>query len=226
DAGEVSFKTDTTGIENKAYYYFDSHGRSYKFYDWFFKVRDRFQSTVDTEKFQPYWFTRNTYEGGYEVNIRYDFDFENGTLISTIENSDEPMSIEKLKLDSCTFDVLTAIYYARNINYDLYKAGDTIPVKFIIDGEFYELYIRLLGKEMIKNRNGKKYSCIKLSALLVEGTMFKGGEDLFVWVTDDKNRIPVMVEAKILIGSVKAYLTGYEGLKYDLEAVILDQEKN
>ena len=42
--------------------------------------------------------------------------------------------------------------------------------------------------------------------MLVKGTIFKGGEDLLVWVTDDNKRVPVLVEAKILVGSVKAIL--------------------
>ena len=50
--------------------------------------------------------------------------------------------------------------------------------------------------------------------------MFKGGEDLFVWVTDDQNRIPVLVEAKILVGSVKAMLAGSSGLRNPVTAKI------
>ncbi|NJK87753.1 MAG: DUF3108 domain-containing protein [Bacteroidales bacterium] len=75
------------------------------------------------------------------------------------------------------------------------------------------MFIRYLGKETIETKEGIKYNCIKFSSLLVEGTIFKGGEDLIVWVTDDKNRVPVLVQAKILVGSVKAYLTGTEGLR-------------
>ena len=219
NAGEVYFKTDTTIINGKTYFYFDSFGKSYKFYDWFFKVKDRYHSVVDPVTFHPLWFTRNTYEGGFQVNNRYDFDFDKGKVISSIEHSDKPLTVDTLNLDSCIFDVLSAVYYARNINFSKYKPGDKIPIDFIIDGEFYELYIRYLGKETIKNRDGKQYNCIKFSAMLVEGTLFKGGEDLYVWVSNDKNKIPIFVEAKILIGSVKAYLTEYEGLKYKLNSL-------
>lgn len=219
NAGEVYFKTDTTIINGKTYFYFDSFGKSYKFYDWFFKVRDRYQSVVDPTTFHPLWFKRNTYEGGFQVNNRYDFDFEKGKVISSVEHSDKPLTVDTLNLDSCIFDVLSAVYYARNIDFSKYKPGDKIPINFIIDGEFYELYIRYLGNENIKNRDGKQYNCIKFSAMLVEGTLFKGGEDLYVWVSDDKNKIPIFVVAKILIGSVKAYLTGYEGLKYKLNSL-------
>ena len=69
-------------------------------------------------------------------------------------------------------------------------------------------------------RDGKKYRCIKVSALLVEGTIFKGGEDMLIWITDDSNRIPVLVEAKILIGSVKACLNKVEGNSFEIKALV------
>jgi len=94
-----------------------------------------------------------------------------------------------------------------------------VPVRVIIDRKDYNLYVRYLGRETIKNRDGEKYRCLKFSALLVSGTIFKGGEDLEVWVSDDDNRIPIMVKAKILVGSVKAYLTKWQGLKCPLSAI-------
>ena len=76
------------------------------------------------------------------------------------------------------------------------------------------IYIRYLGKEDVKTRNKKLYKCLKFSVKLVEGTIFKGDEDALIWVTDDKNKIPVMIEAHILVGSVKAILRETKGLKW------------
>ena len=222
DAGEVYFKTDTSILNNKAVYGFEAFGTSYQYYDWIYKVREFYQSKLDTNSFQPLWFQRKTYEGGYEVFNQYDYNTEHRQIISQVKHSGKSVTIDTLLLDSCRFDVLSAVYFARNINYNRFSPGDKIPVRFIIENEFYELYIRYLGKEIIHNRSGRKYRCHKMSALLVEGTIFKGGEDLVVWVTDDQNKIPIMAEAKILIGSVKAYLSGYEGLKYKMEAEVQD----
>ncbi|HSH53034.1 MAG TPA: DUF3108 domain-containing protein, partial [Bacteroidales bacterium] len=83
--------------------------------------------------------------------------------------------------------------------------------------------VRFLGREVIKLHNKQKFKTIKFSALLVEGTIFKGGEDLLIWVTDDLNRIPVLIEAKILIGSVKATLLSTENLKFPLDSEITEQ---
>lgn len=210
DAGKVYFKTDTVREDGHLAFYFDSYGESYKFYDWFYKVRDRFQGTVVCNTFQPVWFARDTYEGGYSVNNRYDFRWDAGKVVSHTSNSREALSIDTLAIKPCTLDVLSAVYYARTLDFKSLKVNDKIPISCIIDGEFYDLYIRYLGREMKRNRDGKAYDCIKFSAMLVEGTIFAGGEDMVVWVTADENKIPIMVEAKILIGSVKAYLTGYE----------------
>jgi hypothetical protein len=206
---------DTLTFNGKLCYNFDSYGESYPFYDLIYKVRDRYQSVVTYDTFDPVWFTRNTTEGGTKVNNRYDFNLKVNKVYASLQHNEEVKVIDTLEYVTCAFDVLSAIYYARSLDIASYQVGEKIPVQFIIDGKYYELYIRYLGNEPKKNRDGKVYDCLKFSAMLVEGTIFKGGEDLMVWVTNDENKVPVMVEAKILIGSVKAYLTGYENLKED-----------
>lgn len=104
-------------------------------------------------------------------------------------------------------------YFARNIDFTGLSEGERIPVTLLLDTQIYHLYMRYLGKELLKTRDGRKYNTIRFSIKLVEGTVFKGGEDLLVWVTDDKNHIPVLVEAKILIGSAKALLKDTENLR-------------
>jgi hypothetical protein len=41
-----------------------------------------------------------------------------------------------------------------------------------------------------------------------------------VWVGDDENRIPVMIESPVSVGSVKVVLKSYKGLKYDFTAKV------
>jgi hypothetical protein len=219
DAGEVIFKVDTISKEDRTMFYFDSYGESYKFYDWFYKVRDRYQCVVQSKGFKPVWFTRKTSEGGYSVNNSYVYDWKKMQVVSSTENSKKSRSVDTLDLKPCSFDVLSAIYYARTFDFSTYEPGEKIPIRFLIDGQFYDLYIRYLGRENKKNRNGKVYDCNKFSAMLVDGTIFSGGEDMVVWVTADENKIPVMVEAKIIIGSIKAYLTGYENILTELKVV-------
>lgn len=219
-AGKVTFETDTKRIKNKTYFLFNGIGRSYSFYDWFYKVRDNYTSYTDPETLLPLEFQRNTSEGNYKVNNSYFFDRESKIIISKIENSNKISTTDTLNLEPCIFDVLSAVYYTRSIDFSTKMPRDTVIINIIIDGGFYNIPITYLGKGVIQNRDGSTYRCIKFSAKLVAGTIFKAGKEIYVYVTDDKNKIPIMVEASILVGSVKAYLLEYQGLKYKLTSLI------
>jgi hypothetical protein len=218
-AGDVQFSVNQKSYLSRQAYYFEAAGNSLKSYDWMYKVRDRFQAIVDKETFSPMWFEKNTQEGSYKSYENYVFTLS-GKVFSTVENTNKPYTKDTLFATPCTFDLLTLIYYTRNINFDNYKLNEKIPLKTIMDNHVYPIYLRYLGKETIKTRDGKKFRCIKFSALLIEGTIFKGGEDMNIWVTEDENRIPVLVEAKILIGSVKAYLNTVEGASHEMSALV------
>ncbi|RPH32561.1 MAG: DUF3108 domain-containing protein [Bacteroidales bacterium] len=215
NAGDVVFSVNDTLFNGEDCYYFKSYGWSLKQYDWFFKVRDRFESIVSKDSLKPFWFVRDSYEGGNVVYNLYDFDYKSSQLKVNSFTSNRPSKQEMLPLKPNTFDVLSAIYFCRNINFEGLSKDQKIPLTMAIDNEVFNLYIRYLGRETITLHGGKTYSTFKFSAMLVKGTIFKGGEDLFVWVTDDKYRIPVLVEAKILVGSVKAILVGVEGIRYE-----------
>ena len=55
---------------------------------------------------------------------------------------------------------------------------------------------------------------------MVQGTIFKGDEDVVVWVTDDGNKIPVYIEAKIIVGTIKAYLKDTKGLRHPMTSLV------
>jgi hypothetical protein len=208
-AGDVSFSVKASG-NNEENFHFRAEGRTRKKYNWFFKVRDKFESEASASSLEPITYLRETYEGGYYVNNYYRFDYTKNKIYSQTENSKKPYSKDTLDLKKGTMDVLTAIYYCRNLKFSNFRMNDTVPLRMIIDNKIYDLYIRYLGHEKISLRNKNLYNCFKFSILLVEGTIFKGGEDLFVWVTDDQFRVPVLVESKILVGSVKAMIEDYK----------------
>jgi hypothetical protein len=116
-------------------------------------------------------------------------------------------------------DVVSAIYYARNINFDKYKAGDRIPFQMFLDNEVYSMYVRYLGKETIKTKYGK-FRAIKFKPLLVKGNIFEGGEKMNVWVTDDPNHIPVRIESPIAVGSIKVDMMQYRNIRYPLSSLV------
>lgn len=220
DAGIVDFQVKTKIHRNENSFHFISTGRSYKKFDWLFKVRDTFESVTLQKDLTPIWFRRHTNEGGYVILNEYTFDHQHRRVTGKNNETGKGIFLDTIAFPYKSFDVLTSTYVARSLDFVKLKPLDTISMKMILDGKVFILPIVFRGKEKIKNRDGARYNCIKFSAILDRGTMFKPGEELIVWVSDDKNRVPIMMEAKIRVGSIKIHLSNYQNLRYPLTAFI------
>lgn len=219
-AADVEFTVQQRIIANKQAYCFEAHANSISRYDWFFKIRDVFRSYVDVENFQLITAERNTSEGSVKIYEKYTFNDTANKIYSVIQIHPKPVKRDSIITKEKPLDVLSAVFNCRNIDFERYKVNDKIPVVIVLDGKISKLYVRYLGKAIITDRKDQKFRCVKFSCLLVAGTAFKGGEDVVVWATDDQNRMPILVEAKVLVGSVKAYIEKYEGLKYPLKSLL------
>ena len=195
-------------------------GITYTFYDWFFEVRDVYQSWVKPENLLPVYYHRDVDEGGYLIDIKYTFDYENMLAYSEIEKTRKPYFKDTVNILPCTYDVVSVIYQARNVDFEKYELDEKIPFKILLDNEIHDVYIRYKGKEVRKVRGVGKFRCLKFTGSLIAGDVFQGGEDLVFWVTDDKNRIPVWAESPIIVGKIKCRLVDYKGLKYPLTSLI------
>ncbi len=210
NAGTANFTVTQEKLSNKPVYHLIGTGVTNSKYDWIFKVRDRYESYIDTATLQPYKFIRNVDEGGYKK-------YENVTFNQTTNTAITTEGV--YKVPGCIQDVVSSMYYARNINFDQYKVGDRIPFNMFLDNEVYSMYLRYFGKETIKTRYGK-FKAIKFKPLLVKGTLFEGGEKMTVYVSDDENRVPLRIESPLVVGSVKVDLMSYSNLRYPLTSLI------
>lgn len=208
--GDADFSVSLDKFNNKPVYHIVGDGKTNAFFDGIFKVRDRYESYIDTATLQPYKFTRNVLEGGFKLFETVTFNHANNTAVSNTGTT---------KVPECVQDVLSAIYYSRNIDFNKYKPGDKIPFNMYIDNQVYGLYVRYLGREEVKTRYGR-FNAIKFKPLLIEGTIFAGGEKMVVWVSDDANRVPVRIESPISVGSVKVDMMGYQNLRHPLNGLI------
>lgn len=220
-AANVQFSVTSQKIGSTPAYALMAKASSLKAFDWFFKVRDCFQSSITSEKLTPVWFDQNTSEGGFEVRQTYTFDQPGNRIFRHASITRRPNILDTVHIPSCTFDILSAIYYCRTIPFDRYKVKDMLTVNTLIDGKLYPIRFRFLGREIIPGLHSKeKYSCFKIEATAVESTNFKENEKIYVWFTDDDNHLPILIEAKVVVGSVKAYLDTYEGLRNPLKSRI------
>lgn len=213
NAGEATME-----VENKEYYHngrkvYHIIGKGYSqgAFDWFFKVRDRYETYMDEESLIPWVFERDVDEGGYLIKHKQVFLHKTQKVVVTdyvknkVNTYDVPMNIQ---------DLVSAYYYARCLNYDHVKLGDTVEVVTFFDNEIFPLKVKFAGRETIATSFGK-VPCLKFHPMLQTGRVFTEQEDMSVWFSDDGNHIPVRVEAKIVVGAVRADLKSFEGLKYE-----------
>lgn len=215
NAGSTTFSNKTEKLNGRAVYHVTGVGGSNVKYDWIYKVRDRYESYIDTSTMQPLKFFRDVNEGSTKKMETVNFNHTNHTATNETGT---------YKVPACVQDVLSTIYYARNVEFDNYKKGDKIPFQMFLENQVYDLYIRYQGKEDVKTKYGK-FNAIKFKVLLIPGTIFKGGEDMTVWVSDDENHIPVRIESQIMVGSIKVDMTSFKNLRYPLGNVVKKKSK-
>ncbi len=214
-AADAQFSVTSQKIGTSPAFLLTAKASSVKTFDWFFKVRDNFQSLVISEKFTPVWFEQNTSEGGWDVHQTYSYDPSGRMIFHKGKIGRRTPVNDTVSVPACTFDVLSAIYYCRTLPFIQYKVNDKTTVNTLIDGKLYPIQFKFLGKETIAGLHRKeKYNCYKLEATAIESTNFEEGQKIFVWITDDDNHVPILAEAKVIVGSVKAYLDKYEGLRH------------
>lgn len=204
-AAEVTFEVQESKkeINGKKPLHFVASGRTTPSFDWFMKVRHRYDSYVDQKELLPMQFTESVREGKYKRDSYANFDQKGNKIIA---------SKGTFVSDDVTFDILSMYYFARCLDLRNVKVGEIIKMKYFLDDGIYPLDIEYLGKETIKTESGK-FECIKFSPALQPGRVFRKDSRMYMWITNDANRIPVKVEVEILIGSVVLELEKFDGLK-------------
>lgn len=210
NAGTATFSTNLEQYNNTNAYHVVADGVTNKKYDWIFKVRDRYESYFDARDYRSMKFVRNINEGDFKHREEIVFNRKNNTATTNKNVYKTPGSV---------LDVINAVYYARNIDYNAYKPGDKISFSVFLDGEVYNSHIQYLGKEVVKTRYGK-FKAIKLKPLLIKGSIFDDADKLTLWVTDDANHIPVRAESPISVGSIKMDMMAYTNIRYPLTSLI------
>jgi hypothetical protein len=194
-------------------------GHTYKFYDIFFKVRDFFESRFSTLNGRPYYFHRNISEGKYRM-INHHYYHEDYTIDATVKRKSSAERDTLLVGRECTFDLVSLFYFARNLDFSKVEKGVEQPISFAIDDEVFELYYRFIGEEVKKIPDLGRYNTLKFAARVVAGEVFTGEEELIIWVSKDRNKVPLMFETPIIVGEVNGRLHSFENLRYPLSGKI------
>lgn len=179
-------------------------------FDIFYKIRDHYDSYIDKSNLKPYFYQENIREGGYRRQDKARFQQENKKVVATQGTFATPTTQ--------TFDLVSAYYFARSLDISKMQIGDYVKLNYFLGDEINQLEIQFVGRETIKTKLGK-IKCLKFSPSIKPGRVFRKDSKLYLWITDDGNRVPVKAQVEIIVGAVTMEIKSAEGLKYPLAIV-------
>lgn len=213
--GVIEIKESEKTFNGRPVWHIDAEGYSKGMFNWFYKVRDKFDSYIDTEFLAPHYFVRRTREGGYRKDDEYRFNQAEHYVVSRKDSLAAPPYLQ---------DFISAVYYSRTISSDTLQAGDVIPIDFFLDDSVYTSAIIFEGIDTIKIDLGT-FRCLRFKPGMASGEVFSNKYPMTLWVTDDKNHIPLLAKSAIIVGNLKAELMEYSGLASELNALISEQNE-
>jgi hypothetical protein len=175
------------------------------------KIRNVYGAYFDTIEFKPQKAFRSISENKYRKKEETFFDYANN--IASIRDEDGPP--EEISIFPNILDMVSGYYFLRLQKYDGLSKNDTIKLKGIFENKTYDFKILYLGKQLVKTDFGKIASFV-ISPIMPENSLFRGKYPIKMWISDDGNRIPLKVEAELMLGSVELDMTAYDNLKYPL----------
>lgn len=209
-AGEATLTVKETKLKNKEVYHVVGKGKTTGMIKWFFKVKDRYESFFDKKTILPYKFIRDINEGDTK-DIEIEFDQRNHKAhVNDKKHNKQTVIDTKPNIQ----DMVSTYYYLRNkIDINTLKIGDEIKTYMFFDEENYGFKLKYLGEEIITTKFGR-VKTLKFRPYVMAGRVFKEEESLTLWVSKDKNKVPLRIKADLAVGSLRSDLEAFKGLKH------------
>jgi hypothetical protein len=199
-------------------YHVVGRGQTTGFASLFFKVDDTYETYFGQQDGKPYKFIRKIDEGGYTKDIEIQF---NHHISQAVLHDKEAQKKHYFETQQSIQDLISAFYYLRtNYEADELVVGTSLDLDLLYDDDgIFRFRLKYLGKEIIKTKFGK-VECLKFRPYVQSGRVFKEQESLSLWVSNDKNKIPIRIEADLRVGSIKADLDGYNSLRHPFDIIM------
>lgn len=210
NAGYATLEVKDATINNKKTFHIVGKGYTTGMSRFFFKVDDLYESYIDKETRNPYQFVRKIDEGGYTKNQEGFFNqSSNKVLVKDYKHRTE----KTIYVPKNTQDILSTFYYLRNHpNIDKLNIGESLAIDMFFDDETTKFKLKFMGRENITTKFGVVPAMI-FRPLVQSGRVFKEQESVTVWISDDDNKVPLRIKASLAVGSIKADIDAYKGLK-------------
>lgn len=212
NAGTATLTTLKTAYQGQPHFYVKGYGKTTGAVRAFFKVEDHYESFINYNNGLPSFYVRNVKEGNYTQHFETVFNHNNQTLLLTDRENKTTKTVNSVR---GVQDMLSAFYYLRSLDDSDLKVGTVKKLNVWIDDEMFPFQLKVVGTENIKTKYGY-INCLKIVPQVISGRVFKDKEGVTLWVSNDKNHVPISVKAELAVGSLKADLDSYANVKYPL----------
>ena len=218
----VTVHTTLDTLKGQSVYRVTGIGKIMPEYRWFFNLEDRYDIFVDTLTYRTQRFESDIREGDYTFRSYYDYDWSKMEVHTWAQSRQREPRTKRMVLTPKSMDAVSLYFNLRSIDDTKLKEGEVNELEMLLEDTIKVLKFRLLGREICRIPQQGKFRTIKLACTLgtSEGFSFTDGSEFFIWITDDKNKFPVLLESPIIIGSIRAYISDFKGLKYPLDSKI------
>ena len=182
-----------------------------------YSVNDTLTSYVSSSDLTPLFYSKVAHEGksynAYE-EISYDYSDTLTTVKARLKSWRDKKLKKNVSLTSqkCFYDAVTLLYFIRSLNPEKMPVNGILSIPVLFTDESFNVKITYKGPGTI-DVDGEKIKTVKYS-LAIGGKVFENKkESLFVWLSNDQNRLPVMIETKLKVGSIKAMLKKASGYR-------------
>lgn len=214
----------STWIESNTYRV-SALGKTRPFYNVFFEIEDHYNTWLDKQTLRPVRTTSRIKEGGYQYRTEFNYSWSNMTVNTLGQNIKRGTTYtKKLSLINCSFDALALFYNLRCVNLNNMEIGKKYKLDLVLEDTIRTAEYRLIGRESIKIADLGRFNTLKFACTIAteSGDALKDGSEFFIWLSDDKNRIPIYMESPIRVGSIKVYLSSWANLKHSFSSVITE----
>lgn len=208
---EVNMKVATVKTSKNSYLHLKCTANTYTKWDNFFKIRDLYEAYVTPYKVTPVLYKRDNNENGTIRKEKYIYKGHNVKATYVRGKSGDIKA--DFSIPSNTKDIVSTLYYIRNLPINNAKNGDQKDFNIVFDREIKSITLTFLGTETISTIFGQK-KCYKIGISMKKGQLLKGKANNVVYITADRNKVPVYIKFNIPVGNGQLKLTNAKNLKF------------
>ena len=216
DVATVTFAITNAKVNGIETYHITAEGKVNSRYRWFYDLNDVYESWLDKENLRPVYFRNDLSEGDYRFRSSYLYNWDSMKVFTTARNLKHDADVKReFPLSEVSYDAIALFFNLRSLDMGANQKDRWYPLEVVFADKVRKINYKFIGKERRSVEGMGKIETLVFRCQLADasGNAFEDGSEFTIWISDDKNRIPVFVDSPIKVGSVKVRLTHSAGLK-------------